>query len=370
MKELLKSILFICLITLTLSISFTQNAFSSRRPLAKDSVAEQVKGLYVSGWNIGNPEYRKYFINLANRTEINTYVIDIKEDDGCVSYPSEVKEVKKLGNWKLKYDPKLVLTELHQNHIRVIGRIVCFKDPLLPLKNPDLALKTKSGEVWKDRDGLAWINPYKKANWEYLVNIAKEAVKLGFDEIQFDYIRFSGDKDLSNVDFGETKLTKYEAINGFLGYARKKLPKTILSADVFGIICESPEDMEGIGQYLELIGKDIDYISPMIYASHYAFGQIINGVEFPKPDLAPYGLVFNALSKTKSRITPIKNYRASVRPYLQDFTSSYLGDGNFQPYGADQIRQQIKAVYDAGYHSWLFWNYTSQYSETGFLPKK
>jgi len=240
---------------------------------------------------------------------------------------------------------------------------------VLPIKRPDLALKDKNGQIWRDNDGTAWLNPYNKASWRYLVNIAKEAVKMGFDEIQFDYVRFTTSGNMSTVDYGKTKMAKYEAINGFLAFARQQMPHTIISANVFGIICESPGDTEGIGQYLELIGKDVDYISPMFYPSHYACGQIVNNVEFPKPDFDPYGIVYNALTKTKTRVAPIKNYRANFRPYLQDFTANYLEPGNFQTYGHEQVRQQIKAVYDAGYQSWLFWNINNEYSEDGFLPK-
>lgn len=363
MKVFLKKIIFGVLLMLFPGMTHSQSLY------AGDSISDQVRGLYISGWNVGNPNVLKHFIDLAQRTEINTYVIDVKEDDGYVSYPSYVAQVKKLKNWVQKYDPVHTLTEFHKNNIRVIGRIVCFKDPVLPLKRPDLALKDKNGKIWKDNDGMPWLDPYNKASWRYLVNIAKEAVNLGFDEIQFDYVRFTTSGDMSTVDYGNTKLAKYEAIDGFLAFARQQMPHTIISANVFGIICESPEDMEGIGQYLELIGKNVDYISPMLYPSHYANGQIVNDVEFAKPDFEPYGVVYNAIEKAKTRITEVKNYRAKFRPYLQGFTANYLEPGNFQPYGATQIRQQIKAVYDAGYHGWLFWNINNEYPEDAFLPK-
>jgi hypothetical protein len=368
-KLLIKILQIMSVVTFFLCAFTIQNLFASGHAPSGNYTSDEVKGLYISGWNVGEPNVLKHFIDLANGTEINTYVIDIKEDDGLVSYPSQVKQVKKLKNWVKKYDPVYTLNQFHKNNIRVIGRIVCFKDPVLPLKRPDLAIKDKNGQVWKDNTGISWLNPYKKANWRYLLNIAKEAVDLGFDEIQFDYVRFTNYGDMSTVDYGNTKKTKYEAINEFLAFARKQMPHTIISANVFGIICESPEDMEGIGQYLEYIGKDMDYISPMLYPSHYACGQIVNNVEFPIPDLDPYRVVYNALKKTKTRVILIKNYRAKFRPYLQDFTANYLKPGNFQTYGAEQVRQQIKAVYDAGYQGWLFWNINNEYSESAFLPK-
>jgi Uncharacterized conserved protein len=369
MKGKRRTVFSVGAVALLLCVLAVDNSFASRHLSAGGSASDHVKGLYLSGWSAGNPSVLRHFIDLANRTEINTYVIDVKEDDGCVSYPSQVKEVNEIGNWVKKYDPAYTIGELHKNHIRAIGRVVCFKDPILPVKRPDLALKDMSGKVWKDNDGMPWLNPYNKACWEYLVSIAKEAVKLGFDEIQFDYVRFTRNGDLSTIDYGSSKLAKYEAINGFLAYAREKMPHTTISADVFGIICESSGDTEGIGQYLEYIGKDMDYVSPMIYPSHYACGETINDVEFPQPDLDPYGVVYNALQKIKTRVAPIKDYRATFRPYLQNFTASYLKPGTFQTYGAEQVRQQIKAVYDAGYRSWLLWNINSEYSEAAFLPK-
>lgn len=369
MKTYLKKVFLVSVVTFLPSTLPIENLFAANHSSPRNYSSEAVKGLYISSWKIGDQNVLKHFIDLANRTEINTYVIDVKEDDGYVSYPSQVAQVKKLKTCVKKYDPIYTLNQFHKNNIRVIGRIVCFKDPVLPMKRPDLALKDKNGQIWRDNDGTAWLNPYNKASWRYLVNIAKEAVKMGFDEIQFDYVRFTTSGNMSTVDYGKTKMAKYEAINGFLAFARQQMPHTIISANVFGIICESPGDTEGIGQYLELIGKDVDYISPMFYPSHYACGQIVNNVEFPKPDFDPYGIVYNALTKTKTRVAPIKNYRANFRPYLQDFTANYLEPGNFQTYGHEQVRQQIKAVYDAGYQSWLFWNINNEYSEDGFLPK-
>lgn len=369
MKTYLKKVFLVSVVTFLLSTLPIENLFAANHSSPRNYSSEAVKGLYISSWKIGDQNVLNHFIDLANRTEINTYVIDVKEDDGYVSYPSQVAQVKKLKTCVKKYDPIYILNQFHKNNIRVIGRIVCFKDPVLPMKRPDLALKDKNGQIWRDNDGIAWLNPYNKASWRYLVNIAKEAVKMGFDEIQFDYVRFTTSGNMSTVDYGKTKMAKYEAINGFLAFARQQMPHTIISANVFGIICESPGDTEGIGQYLELIGKDVDYISPMFYPSHYACGQIVNNVEFPKPDFDPYGIVYNALTKTKTRVAPIKNYRANFRPYLQDFTANYLEPGNFQTYGHEQVRQQIKAVYDAGYQSWLFWNINNEYSEDGFLPK-
>jgi len=332
--------------------------------------SEPVHALYVSGWGIGQASTLKHFVDLANRTEINTYVVDVKEDDGLVSFPSKVALAKELKTSTRKFDPALTISQLHKNNIRIIGRIVCFKDPVLPLKRPDLALKDKQGKLWRDNDGIAWINPYNKTNWKYLVDLAKEALDLGFDEIQFDYVRFTNNGDMSKVDFGNSPAPKFEAINGFLSYARSVMPNAVLSADVFGIICESPGDTEGIGQYLEKIGENMNYISPMIYPSHYYNNSMINNVNFPKPDLDPYGIVYNAMYKAQNRVKSAPKFKAQFRPWLQDFTQTDLGKGNFQVYGAKQVREQIEAAKQAGCNGWIFWNVDNKYSEDAFLPTK
>jgi len=149
------------------------------------------------------------------------------------------------------------------------------------------------------------------------------------------------------------------------------LPDVILSADVFGIICESPGDREDIGQHLEFIGKELDYISPMVYPSHYALGQAVNGKVFPKPDLEPYQVIYNSLVKAKNRISKVEGYQADVRPYLQGFTATWIGKGNYIEYTAKEVRDQIKAVYDAGYEEWIIWSASNKYGkiEGAFLPE-
>ena len=337
------------------------------KPAVKDI---KVKALYLTGWTVGSMNKVERYVNLANTTEINSYVIDIKDDDGYVGYESQIAEVREIGGWKKKYDADKALKAFHDGNVHVIGRIVCFKDTVLSSEKPELAIKDIRGGLYKTKntDGnmITWLNPYEKGSWPYLVNIAREAVEKGFDEIQFDYIRFANDGAKKNMDFSAYTQPKHEAIDEFLAYARKELPGVVLSADIFGIVCESPGDTEGIGQNLDTIGKSIDYISPMAYPSHYALGQIVNNVKFSKPDMDPYGVVYNTLLKAKNRIEKISDYQANIRPYLQDFTASWIGKGNYQTYGAEQVRQQIKATYDAGYDEWIFWDANNTYTESAF----
>lgn len=327
---------------------------------------DAVKALYLTGWSAGVSEKLASMINITKQTEINSFVLDIKDDDGLVGYATEIEAVKEIKAYQQKYDIDKVITTLHENDVYVIGRLVCFKDPHLSTKKPELAVKNTSGGLWQDNFKMTWLDPYNKDSWPYLIDIAKEALSKGFDEIQFDYVRFPNDGNKKAMVFKSSEQAKYELINEFLAYAKSELPGGIISADVFGIICESPEDTEDIGQYLELIGKDIDYISPMVYPSHYASGQQVNNVTFPKPDLDPYGVVYNSLLKAKNRIELVENYKADIRPYLQGFKASWLGSGNYQAYGPAQIKEQIKAVVDAGYTEWIIWDPNNKYQIEAF----
>lgn len=335
----------------------------------QDYVRKDVKckGLYLSGWTVGSLASINKFVRLASATEINTYVVDIKDDDGFVGYRSSVPSVLAVDGWMKKYNVDRMVKAFHDNGIYIIGRVVCFKDPLLASRKLDLAIKSKNGGVWRDPHGRAWLNPYNREAWAYIVAVAREGVSKGFDEIQFDYVRFANDGDISDMDFSAYKETKHEVIDKFLAYVHQQLPGVKLSADVFGIICESPGDVEGIGQELESVGKDIDCISPMVYPSHYALGQTIRGIHYQKPDLDPYGVVYNSLVKAKGRIAQVAGYKATVRPFLQDFTAKWLDSGNYMKYGAGELRLQIKAVYDAGYDEWLVWNASNRYSESAFV---
>ena len=350
-----------------------------------ESVAEvkgfKAKGLYLSGMTAGDPKRLNNFINIVKKTELNALVIDIKEG-GRIYYDSSVKLARE-NNLILKlFEPKDIVNTLHQNNIYAIARIVCFKDPGLALARPDLAIKTPDGSVWKEgKKQTAWLNPYIKENWKYNIDIALEAVKQGFDEIQFDYVRFPSARK-SDVDYGQNQKPKTEVINEFLSMAKKEITDKYgvpVSADVFGIIAESDVDSLSIGQNIETIGKYIYCLCPMIYPSHYAnasngvmgngVGQSINGVHFTAPDLKPYDVVYNSLLKIKNRIRDIEGYNAKIRPYLQDFTASYLPKGYYQIYGPEQVRQQIQAVYDAGFEEWLLWNASNVYNVKAFKPQ-
>ncbi|MCX7842085.1 MAG: putative glycoside hydrolase [Clostridia bacterium] len=328
-----------------------------------DKKRVKAKGLYLTATSAGTR--LKHYIDIANTTEINSYVIDVKNDYGTVAYNSSVPLAKEIGAVEARYDIDKVIKELHDNNIYAIARIVCFKDPILAKNKPELAIKNKDGGLYV-HNKMNWVNAYNKAAWQYNIDLAKEALAKGFDEVQLDYIRFP-DGRKSDMIFGDTGgMQRHEAINSFLAYAREQLPDAIISGDVFAIICESPGDTEGIGQIWEEVGKSLDYVCPMAYPSHYALGQIINGVRFPKPDLDPYGVVKNTFIKAKNRLEKVEGHKPIVRAYLQDFTATWIGAGNWQYYEDEQVRQQIQAVYDAGYEEWLLWDPMNSYRVGAF----
>lgn len=337
----------------------------------------KVKAVYLSG-----PTAAKsidHYIELVNKTELNSLVIDIKES-GIVNYNSQIPLVRELSLSKNVYDVNEILKKCHDNDIYVIGRIVVFRDNGLSTKKPELGIKKPSGNLWTEGKHGSWTNPFLEEVYDYNIEIAKEAVELGFDEIQFDYVRFPTASS-KQVTYGENTITKSEAINAFLKKATeeiKKVKDVIISADIFGIVIESDRDGKAIGQLFDELGKHIDYISPMIYPSHYAnasngmfgngVGQNINGKLFTAPDLDPYGVIYQSLLKTKQKISENPEFRAKVRPYLQDFTIK-MTEGYYQNYGVKQVREQIQAVYDAGYEEWILWDGSNTYTENALLPQ-
>ncbi len=331
----------------------------------------KVKGIYVTGPVAGSTKMMNNLIDLVEETELNAMVIDIKNDAGEVTYKMDVDLVKELRT-SVRYvsDMESLVKELKEKGIYTIARIVAFKDPLLAKSNSDLSIKTKDGNIWNDRSGMAWVNPYNKDVWDYIIDIAKEAAVIGFDEIQFDYIRFSTDSGLKNADFGpeQGKKTRTDIITEFTKYACKELKPlgVFVSADVYGIVIDSKIDADIVGQDYKEMSKYLDYICPMIYPSHYGDGSF--GIDYP--DLHPYNIILNALKLSKKVLISTdenKESLSSVRPWLQDFTATWLKQ--HKKYTKKEIRQQIDAVYDSGYEEWILWNGSNNYTKDGLLSK-
>jgi hypothetical protein len=331
---------------------------------------KKVKAIYVTGWKAGIPQYMDELIEIANTTEINAMVIDVKSDDGYITFDADVPIAKEIGATDrvgIK-DIHELMDQLRENNIFPIARIVAFKDPYLAEKRPDFAIKNQDGSIFRAK-GIAWVNPYNKEVWDYVIDIAKEAAKVGFKEIQFDYIRFDTSAGMKSVDLGplaETK-TKTEIITEFTEYAVKELKPlgVFVSADVFGTIITSKIDADIVGQDYVEMAKHLDYICPMVYPSHYADGSL--GIKYP--DLQPYDIILAAMKASNEKLSAIPEgeHRAIVRPWLQDFTATWIT--HYQPYGPKQIREQIQATYDAGLEEWILWSPSNRYSVGGLLSE-
>ncbi|MDR3243914.1 MAG: putative glycoside hydrolase [Elusimicrobiota bacterium] len=311
-----------------------------------------IRGVHLSAWISGSSKQSRAVIELLKKTELNAVVIDLKESDGQI-FIDGVKPAMENGLF-VNAIPNLksLLTQLKENDIYAIARIVAFRDNLMPRKNAAFAIKTPSGSLWMDKGRLTWLDPYNKEAWDYVLQIAERAADMGFDEIQFDYIRFPTDGELSTARYSNknhSNAAASTAIIGFLKEANKRLrAKNVkISIDVFGLTTTS-DDM-GIGQKITEMAQWVDYISPMVYPSHYAPGTY--GVK--EPNKSPYKIVYESMKGAIKKIPPQK-----LRPWLQDFT--IFG----YKYGKDQVKAQIQASYDNDIGSWLLWNPRCIYTTT------
>ena len=324
---------------------------------------EAVRGIYVNGWAAGSRLRSQNLIDLAKRTELNAFVIDLKDATGYVSHPTQVMFARGVGaDQEIRIRDLVGLLErLHEADIYPIARIVIVKDALLVGARPDLAVQDTSGGVWVDDKGLVWANLYNRAVWDYHVALAKEAAAVGFPEIQWDYLRFP-DAPQEELDWawypGRGARTRSMAVQEFLQYARQELGEwdVNLTADVFGVTTSAHTDV-GIGQLWEDFIGAVDVALPMVYPSHYWVGSF----DIEDPNAHPYEVVLEALRRGVERSTEIEGAGAT-RPWLQDFT---LGPPT---YGAPEVRAQIQATYDAGIDEWILWNPSSRYSEAALAP--
>lgn len=329
--------------------------------MMKDQV--EVKGIYMTGHTVNNKQKFDSLVKLIDDTELNAVVIDVKSDEGMVLYKTDLEDVHFSGaNSNIIIDDiDAVLSHLNSKDIYPIARVVTFKDNKAASKFPHLAVKTHSGSVWRDRNSQAWLNPYNKEAWDYVVDIAEEAAAIGFKEIQFDYVRFPTDGNLKMINYGSSEnMKKAKAIADFLKYAKGRLSNmgVVVSADVFGLVTTAENDMN-IGQQLEYLADSVDVICPMVYPSHYGKGSY--GVA--EPDFEPYKIVNYSMKKAKERLDKNQNTTAKLRPWLQDFTASYLP--RYKKYGPAEIRAQIKATKDAGVKEWILWNAGNRYTAGG-----
>ena len=318
------------------------------------------KALYLSFWGIGSRVLRHAALDLADRTDLNALVIDVKGDKATIPYPTGVAMAREVGANKVitVKDMPAQLAEFKAKGIYLIGRIVVFKDDLLAIAHPELAVHLNGG-LFKDREGLHWVDPSRQEVWKYNLAIAAEAAAMGFDEIQFDYVRFP-DKRGVQFSVANTEENRVKAISGFLAAARERLVpfNVFVGADLFGYVAWNENDTD-IGQTLAATAPHLDYLCPMLYPSGFQFG--IPG--YLNPVANSYHIVNLTLKQAVNR-AKISSLR--FRPWLQSFRD-YAFD--HRKFGAEEIGQQIKAAEDVDCNGWMLWNPRNSYSDAGLKAK-
>lgn len=323
---------------------------------------KSVKGIYLTAWSAGSRRKMDSVVGLVRRTELNSVVIDIR-DAGEMYFKTGISDADvSHATTPAVLNPEALMKRLRKENIWPIARIAVFRDNFVPSKFKYRAVQRSDGSVWRDRGGYSWLDPYSRANWDYIAETVDYALKIGFPEIQLDYVRFPSEGDPGSMkfpgkkDYNDPKAEPAEVIRDFAEFIGKRVrsKKAQYSADIFGIISSSTKKDQGIGQQLEQIAAPFDVISPMVYPSHYARGEY--GIA--NPNASPYAIVKKSLQDYKARVP-----KAKVRPWLQDFSLGVR-------YGAKEVKAQIKAVRDVGYDEYLLWNAASRYTESGIAKAK
>jgi hypothetical protein len=306
-----------------------------------------IKATYANLGLLADPEGLALHIEIANTTEINAIVIDIKQDS--IYYDSQVQFFRDAGTVQPIYDVEELLAELRANNIYAIARLVVFQDPLVAEARPDLAvMDSETGDLWRNDIGVAWVSAFNEELWDANIALATEAVDLGFDEIQYDYVRFPSDGDLSTADFGRdyTADARQSAITAFMkkSYEAIHAKGGMLAADLFGYVT-LVDDEQYIGQRFSELEPYLDYICMMIYPSHFSEGNIASADGHPND--YPYETILESLQRAKLNVP---GSAAKFRPWLQDF--DYWG---MREYEAEDVRLQIDAAEEFGDNGWMLW---------------
>ncbi len=319
------------------------------------------KGIYLTAYTAGAKARRAELVDLIKNTELNSIVIDLKDYSGKVFFDTNNPLANQIGSEEVRIpDLKDWLKELKKEGIYTIARIVVFQDPYLAEKRPNIALKAKGGGIWRDYKGLSWVDPTQRLVWDYNLDLAKEASSLGFDEVNFDYIRFPSDGNIKQIVYANLDNATYEGktkvMKEFYEYVNKTLTfyPVLTSADLFGMVLWRSDGLN-IGQRFEDAAPNFDYICPMVYPSHYP-----NGFEgFVNPAEYPYEIVYKSLIRAKETLD---SSRAKLRPWLQAFDLGAV-------YTPDKIIAQKQANTDAGGFGWLLWNASNRYTSGGLESK-
>jgi len=315
------------------------------------------KAVYLSSFGVATAALREPALELIRTTELNALVIDVKGDRGWVAYRSDVALASEIGAQRVVTirDLRELVQGFRQRSIYTIARIVVFKDNSLANARPHLAVRAPSSRLWFDRENLAWTDPFRAEVWDYNIRIAVEAAEAGFDEIQFDYVRFP---DAAGLAFSKpnTEANRVAAIAGFLAEARRRLARfnVYLAADIFGYVCWNLNDTD-IGQRLDALLPHVDYLSPMLYPSGFHAG--IPG--YRNPVAHPFEIVQLSLERARERTgVPARRFR----PWLQAFRDYAFDHRSF---GETEIRAQIRAAEKFGSNGWMLWNPSNLYSAAG-----
>ncbi|MDF2668188.1 MAG: GTP-binding protein [Paenibacillus sp.] len=327
--------------------------------------APVIKGVYATAHSAAGARMET-LLKLLDETELNALVVDIKDDFGYITYPTGNPELEALGTTQniIKSMPDL-MDKLKQHDVYPIARIVVFKDTILAEMKPELSFLNPDGSLWNNGKSKpdSFVNPYKKEVWDYNIAVAKEAVKAGFKEIQFDYVRFPEgfETHAEKLTFDKDERSRTDVVADFVKYARKELNPlgARVSVDIFGYAASVPA-AEGIGQDFEKISQQVDVIAPMVYPSHYGTGWYGSKV----PDAAPYTTILGAMADTKKKLEPLQDGKPIIRPWLQDFTASWIP--GYIKYGKHEIEEQIRALKDSGIHEFLLWNAGNTYTPGAF----
>lgn len=316
-----------------------------------DDEPEFVKGIYLTADSASNIDPH---LDLIERTELNAVVIDVKDVTGEVMHPSEVELANEIGATRDILDLESLVDTLEEHDIYAIARVATFEDDILPIQRPDLAVTdSATGAQWRNYVENTWSNPYNREVWEYNVAVAKEAAEAGFDEIQFDYVRFPSDGPMETLSYpAEPASGETNAIPEFLEYANEELEPTgaRVAADVFGLA--AGDGGAGVGQDIRAMAPHLDVINPMAYPSHFPAGSY--GLR--NPNASPYEVIENAMADFEED-ADASNPDLEIRPWLQDF------DYGEPPYGPAEVEAQIQATRDSGEMGWLLWNPSNVYTE-------
>ncbi len=311
-----------------------------------------VKALYLSFWGANiNSKTLKRILKIIDESKINTLIIDVKNEYGSTSYKTAFKQANSYGAWHKRTikDIEKFMQLMKSKNIYTIARIVVFKDELQASNNPEYAIKKKNGKIWRNHDNMAWVDPFDKRAHKYTIAIAEDAARVGFDEINFDYIRFPAKKGLVFCE-ENTQENRIKAIGEFLEYAQNKLRKygVFISVDTYGNICWSKDD-NNIGQTVVSLAKHADYLAPMLYPSGFAKGSFY----FEYPSEHPYEVIYRSIKNTKDRIDTTR-----IRPWLQYF-KDYAHKKRY--YKKFEVNEQIRAADDVNTSGWMLWSPSSKY---------